>query len=117
MTNMAGFMCPERLGLLAKIQDKYVPVILNMYSPFMCNSNRTGHPTRTFATSGNPTKDKIHIGNVYQTELRLRRLVLGLCLEAESGHFLGVLRRAIATSAAVPNLDMKPEQFNHLFTV
>ena len=69
-----------------------------------------------FAKSGNPTKEEIHIENVYQTELWLCSPVLGLHLEAESASFLGVLR-TMATSGAVPNLHVRPEHFSHLSTV
>lgn len=68
------------------------------------------------AKSGNPTKEEIHIENVYQTELWLRSPVLSLHLEAESASFLGVLRTT-ATSGAVPNLHVRPEHFSHLSTV
>lgn len=37
--------------------------------------------------------------------------------EAESDYFLGVLRSAVTTSAAAPDLDKKPEQCNRPLTV
>lgn len=70
-----------------------------------------------FALAGSSVGDRVLPGATEQTESQLYRLVLGLHCQAESWYFLGVLRRAMVHLPALPALNLKPEQFSHLFTV
>lgn len=67
------------------------------------------------ALAGSSVGDRVLSGATEQAESQLYRLVVSLHCQADLGS--GSSQEGYGASTALPDLNPKPEQFNHLFTV